>query len=71
MHHNSNSLLEADKKTQAAFLSTMIFAGVKTRNEVRALFDLNPIDGLDEPLTAVNMQTLEQIDANLKKLNDE
>tara|TARA_R110001632_G_scaffold137804_2_gene253405 strand:+ start:200 stop:1423 length:1224 start_codon:yes stop_codon:yes gene_type:complete len=71
VHHNSNSLLEADKKTQAAFLSTMIFAGVKTRNEVRALFDLNPIDGLDEPLTAVNMQTLEQIDANLKKLNDE
>ena len=71
VHHNSNSLLEADKKTQAAFLSTMIYAGVYTRNEVRGLLDLNEIEGLSEPLTAVNMQTLEQIDANLKKLSDE
>jgi HK97 family phage portal protein len=71
VHHNSNSLLESDKKTQAAFLSTMIYAGVYTRNEVRSLLDLNEIDGLSEPLTAVNMQTLEQIDANLKKLSNE
>ncbi|WP_439129941.1 phage portal protein [Polaribacter sp.] len=71
VHHNSNSLLEADKKTQAAFLSTMIYAGVYTRNEVRSLLDLNEIDGLSEPLTAVNMQTLEQVDANLKKLQNE
>jgi HK97 family phage portal protein len=69
--HNTSSLLEADKKTQAAFLSTMIYAGVYTRNEVRALFDLNNIDGLSEPLTAVNMHTKEQIDANIKKLTDE
>jgi HK97 family phage portal protein len=69
--HNSSSLLEADKKTQAAFLSTMIYAGVYTRNEVRALFDMNEIDGLGEPLTAVNMHTKEQIDENLKKLKDE
>lgn len=71
INHNSNSLLEADKKTQAAFLSTFVYMGGMTRNEVRALFDLNPLDGLDEPLTAVNMQTKEQIDANLKKLSDE
>jgi HK97 family phage portal protein len=69
--HNTSSLLEADKKTQAAFLSTMIYAGVYTRNEVRALFDLNNIAGLSEPLTAVNMHTKEQIDANIKKLTDE
>lgn len=68
--HNSNSLLEADKKTQAAFLSTMIYAGVYTRNEVRSLFDMNEIDGLSDPLTAVNMQTKEQIDANLKNLSE-
>lgn len=71
VQHNSNSLLEADKKTQAAFLSTMIYAGVFTRNEVRGLFDMNEIEGLNDPLTAVNMQTKEQIDANLKKLSDE
>ena len=69
--HNTNSLLEADKKTQAAFLSTMIYAGVYTRNEVRNLFDLNELDGLSDPLTAVNMNTKEQVDANLKKLTDE
>lgn len=69
--HNTNSLLEADKKTQAAFLSTMIYAGVYTRNEVRNLFDLNELDGLSDPLTAVNMHTKEQVDANLKKLKDE
>lgn len=69
--HNTNSLLEADKKTQAAFLSTMIYAGVYTRNEVRNLFDLNELEGLSDPLTAVNMHTKEQIDANLKKLTDE
>ena len=27
-------------------------------NEVRALEDLNPIEGLGEPLIAVNMETL-------------
>lgn len=70
VNHNSNSLLEADKKTQAAFLSTMIYAGVYTRNEVRSLFDMNEIDGLSDPLTAVNMQTKEQIDANLKTLSE-
>ena len=69
--HNTNSLLEADKKTQAAFLSTMIYAGVYTRNEVRNLFDLNELEGLSDPLTAVNMHTKEQIDANLKKLTNE
>ena len=69
--HNTNSLLEADKKTQAAFLSTMIYAGVYTRNEVRNLFDLNELEGLSDPLTAVNMHTKEQVDANLKKLKDE
>ncbi len=70
-HHNSNSLLEADKKTQAAFLSTFVYMGAMTPNEVRALFDMNPIDGLDEPLRPVNMQTKEQIDATLKKITNE
>ena len=43
----------------------------KVRNEVRNLFDLNELDGLSDPLTAVNMNTKEQVDANLKKLTDE
>jgi hypothetical protein len=31
-------------------------AGFMTRNEARELEDWNPIDGLDEPLTPLNMQ---------------
>jgi len=31
--------------------------GVMTRNESREKLDLNPIDGLDEPLTPMNLIT--------------
>jgi hypothetical protein len=31
--------------------------GIMERNEVRAKLDLNPIAGLDEPLTPMNMTT--------------
>jgi len=62
---NINSLLQADKKTQADFYMKMIYSGTMTRNEVRILENLNKIDGLDEPLTPVNMQTQEQINKQL------
>ncbi len=64
---NTNSLLSADKLTQADYWSKLILAGVYTRNEVRSLLELNTIDGLSEPLTPVNTQTMEQIDANLQQ----
>jgi HK97 family phage portal protein len=62
---NINSLLQADKKTQADYYMKMIYSGTMTRNEVRVLENLNKIDGLDEPLTPVNMQTQEQINKQL------
>lgn len=65
---NIGSLLRSDKKTQSEFFSKLIFSGVYTRNEVRNLLDMNSIDGLDEPLTPVNAQTMAQIDAKLKEL---
>lgn len=74
IHFNHNSLLQADKATQADYFSKLIFSGAMTRNEVRALLELNAIDGLEEPLTPVNAQTLEQIEAKLqelKSLNDD
>ena len=42
-----------------------IVAGFKTRNEVRAEEDYDPIDGLDEPLVPLNMTTdLESVDGD-------
>jgi len=41
-------LLRADSTTRAQFYSTMLSAKVYTRNEVRELEDMNPIEGGDE-----------------------
>jgi HK97 family phage portal protein len=70
VNFNHNSLLQADKKTQAEYFSKLIFSGVYTRNEVRALLDMNSLEGLSEPLTPVNAQTLEQIEAKLNELKE-
>ena len=63
---NMNSLLQADKKTQIAWYMGMLLSGAMTRNEVRQLENLNQLDGLDEPLTPVNMQTMEQLMQQIK-----
>jgi hypothetical protein len=42
----------------------MVYAGIMTRNEARGYEDMNPIDGLDEILQPVNMQTSKQINEN-------
>lgn len=78
VHHNSNSLLEADKKTQAEYISKMLNAKIYTPNEVRAMLDLNPIEGGDVPLMPLNTQTeaeynlkLEKMEQEIKKLKNE
>ncbi len=43
-------LLKGDPKTRSQFYNIMIRTGVFTRNEVRIIENLNPLDGLDEPL---------------------
>jgi HK97 family phage portal protein len=48
-------LLRGDAKTRADFYQKAVLTGWMTRNEVRALEELNPLDGLDEPLTPSNM----------------
>lgn len=53
---NMNALLAGDSAARSAFYNTLITIGVMTRNEARALEDMNPIDGLDEPLMQANMQ---------------
>lgn len=69
---NEKVLLRGDLNARQGYYSAMIYNGSMTRNEVRALEDLDPIDGLDEPLTPVNMELLGYVlDKNKKDLKDE
>lgn len=49
-------LLRGDPLTRARFYNTMVTIGAMTRNEVRIAENFNPIPGLDEPLTPLNLQ---------------
>jgi HK97 family phage portal protein len=48
------ALLRGDNKTRAEFYKALILLGVMTRNEARLLEDMNPLEGLDEPLVPVS-----------------
>lgn len=48
-------LLRGDTATRYGAYTTAISTGFMTRNEARELEDLNPLDGLDEPLLPLNM----------------
>jgi HK97 family phage portal protein len=63
---NEKFLLRGDLEARKNFYTAGIYSGFLTRNEVRSLEDMDPIDGLDEPLQPVNMQTLEMVE-NLTK----
>lgn len=55
---NEKVLLRGDLEARKNFYTALVYAGVMTRNEARALEDMNPIEGLDEILQPVNMQAL-------------
>lgn len=67
---NINSLLRGDLAQKSQYYTSMVYAGLKTRNEIRALEEDNPIDGLDEILQPVNMQTLTALESLLKQQTD-
>lgn len=48
-------LVRGDIATRYSAYTTAINTGFMTRNEARELEDLNPLDGLDEPLLPLNM----------------
>jgi HK97 family phage portal protein len=48
-------LMRGDMKATAEYLSRLTLAGIIERNYARSKLDLNPIEGLDEPLTPTNM----------------
>lgn len=50
-------MLRGALKDTAEYLYKLISIGAMTRNEGRKHLDLNPIEGLDEPLTPLNMIT--------------
>jgi len=50
-------LLRGDNTARANFYASGITNGWLTRNEARRFEDLNPIDGLEEPLLPLNMTT--------------
>lgn len=53
-------LLRGDAKARGEFYASGITNGWLTRNEVRIKENLNPLDGLDEPLQPLNMATVGQ-----------
>ena len=50
-------LLRGAMKDTSEYLYRLTTAGVMERNEARAKLDLNPLVGLDDPLTPLNMTT--------------
>ena len=54
---NINALLRGDMASRSNFYNRAINDGWMTRNEVRAKEDLNPLEGLDDPLVPLNMTT--------------
>lgn len=55
VEHAFNSLLRGDSQRRSSFYHNAIIDGWMTRNEARALENLNPLKGLDEPLVPLNM----------------
>ena len=52
---NLDAMLRGDSAARAAFYRAMVELGIMTRNEVRELEGRDPLEGLDEPLTPMNM----------------
>lgn len=50
-----DALMRGDSKSRNEAYALAVQWGWLTRNEVRALEDMNPLDGLDEPMTPLNM----------------
>jgi HK97 family phage portal protein len=56
--HNLEALLRGDFKTQSEGWARLLEKGVSSINEVRALLNLNPVDGGDKHFIQLNMQSI-------------
>jgi HK97 family phage portal protein len=61
--HVTQGLLRGALKDTAEYLYRLVNIGIMSRNEARNLLEMNPLDGLDEPLTPANMGIGEQNNA--------
>ena len=59
--HNVEGLLRGDEKSRGEFYTKMFSIGAMSINEIRALEDLDPIDGGDIHMVPMNMIPLEQM----------
>jgi len=64
--HNVEGLLRADSAGRASFYSQMAQNGVYTRNEIRRLENLKPMEGADDLTVQVNLTPVDE----LEKVND-
>lgn len=55
IEHDFTRLLRGDSKARTAYYQSGVLTGWLTRNEARVAENLDPIDGLDEPLRPLNM----------------
>lgn len=58
--HTVDALLRGDTKTRYEAYGSAIDKGWRSRNEVRLLENLEPIDGLDELVLPVNIETISE-----------
>jgi HK97 family phage portal protein len=63
----TDALLRGDTPSRYAAYQSAVFAGWMTRNEVRAKENLNPLDGLDEPLEPENTRPAGEYPTNAPK----
>jgi len=68
---NINSLMRGDSAARSAFYHGAVLDGWMNRNEVRALEDMNPAEGLEQFMMPVNVYTDEMVDLVTKKLAKE
>ncbi|MEG3640670.1 phage portal protein [Magnetococcus sp. PR-3] len=68
---NPEGLLRGDVKNRYAAYGRGIQDGWLTRNEARAWEDLDPLEGLDEPLQPLNMKKAGDLDEEDDKENDD
>ncbi len=68
---NMNVLQRADMKSRAEYYSKMVFNGLMTPNEIRALEEMNAVEGADTLMTPVNTQPAEQLKLKMDKTQAE
>ena len=68
---NMNVLSRANMQARAEYYSKMVFNGLMKPNEVRALEDMNAVEGADTLMTPVNTQPAEQLKLKMDKTQAE